>query len=88
MSPGEGGVKPVLPTAGRETVHSPMGRSDQRGHPVASVDDVNNLLNAVNSVTLKRMEDKADANQRRLTEMLSAMVSEIRQVKDKLGIPS
>ena len=28
---------------------------------MASVDDVHNLLNAVNTVTLKRMEDKTDA---------------------------
>lgn len=28
---------------------------------MASVDDVHNLLNAVNTVTLKRMEEKTDA---------------------------
>jgi len=28
---------------------------------MASIDDVHNLLNAVNTVTLKRMEDKTDA---------------------------
>ena len=37
---------------------------------MATVDDVNNLLNAVNTVTLKRMEDKADKNHQRTTEML------------------
>jgi hypothetical protein len=64
---------------------------------MASVDDVHNLLNAVNTVTLKRMEDKTDAinavtlkrieerNDRAIGELRAALNVELGEIQHRLG---
>jgi hypothetical protein len=65
---------------------------------MASVDDVHNLLNAVNTVTLKRMEEKTDAinavtlkrmetREERIESMLFETLEQLKPIQDKLGIP-
>ena len=49
---------------------------------MANVDDVHNLLRAVNETTLKRMEEQQLTTQR----MLDIVNREIHGIQDKLGI--
>jgi hypothetical protein len=64
---------------------------------LASTDDVFNLLKAVNEVTLKRMEDKADAinavtlkrmedKQNRIFDAHMVIHDRLNHIEDKLGI--
>jgi uncharacterized protein Yka (UPF0111/DUF47 family) len=54
---------------------------------MATVDDVNNLVNAVNQTTLKRMEDKADKNHRQLMDGIIQLHMDIAKIQKNLGIP-
>jgi hypothetical protein len=50
---------------------------------MANVDEVHNLLRAVNEVTLKRMEEKED----RLRDILMAFAERLGHIEEKLGLP-
>jgi len=53
-----------------------------------STDDVYNLLNAVNSVTLKRMEDKNDNTTAKIVSMgnlVNLILYDVAAIKAKLG---
>lgn len=54
---------------------------------MASIDDVHNLLNAVNATTLKRMEDKADANHKQVLSGINVLHDELQKIEEKSGIP-
>jgi hypothetical protein len=50
---------------------------------MASTDEVFSLLNAVNEVTLKRMENKED----HVTEILLVLAERLGKIEQKLGLP-